>query len=448
MDRTHLNKTNKHSIKPIVLAIGISILSGCGGASSSGESTGDGGIIGTAKIPLITALSPLEAKSQSGTTQTTSIDSNGKFKLKPTLKETYLLRTKPNKSARSIIAANKPTSDFLYSIGHSDGSNQIVRNIHPYTDLIIRNWFSTQSLDIDNEFEKAGLIADLPSLAEINAIETEIEGIVAQQLINSNINNGIDLLATPFDINNIGFDNFLNNNIVLIEDEKITITFNENNGTAQGVSVNQLPLSTDFTDDTDTPPSTPSGVSAQAVSETEILIQWNAASDDKGVSSYNIFRNGGKIANTPFTSYSDTGLSTNTNYSYRIQAVDSRNQLSNLSEASTPVTLSESDTSNPINGTYNVVVTSTTVANECGNASGAYTLENEDTISGSVSNGTSIFDVSGSRDKNSGEVTGGFAFVGGQQFATFTGTINSTTSRGTFQDVNGCVGTWVGQKAN
>ncbi len=439
-------------IKPIALAIGISVLSGCGGASSSGESTGDGGIIGTAKIPTITALSILEAKSLSGDRQTASIAANGKFDIKVTNGEIYLMRTKPQQSARAIIAAgamSKETSSFIYSIAHSDASNEVTRNIHPFTDLIIRNWFATQSLDIDNEFEKAGAITDLPSVTEINAIETEIEGIVSQQLINSNINNGIDLLATPFDINNIGFDNFLNNNIVVIEDEKVTITFNQDDGNAQGVSVNQLPIATDFTTDNDNPPTTPTGLNAQVINNSTIALQWNAASDDKGISGYNILRNGNQISTSPFPSFTDTRLDINTNYSYRVQAIDSRNQLSDLSQATNPIVLVDPTPSqNTFDGTYNVAVTSTTVASICGNASGTYTLTNGTDISGSVSNGSSVFDVSGTRNTSTGAVTGGFAFVSGQQFATFTGTIDNSTSRGTFEDINGCIGTWVGVKPN
>ncbi|MEE9327146.1 MAG: fibronectin type III domain-containing protein [Cocleimonas sp.] len=436
-------------IKPIALAIGISILSGCGGASSSGESTGDGGIIGTAKIPNITALSTIEAKSSSGDRQTAAIDANGKFNIETTNGEIYLLRTKPQQSARAIIVAGKETSEFFYSIAHTDATNEITRNIHPFTDLIIRNWFATQSLDIDAEFEKAGAITDLPSLAEINAIETEIEGIVSQQLINANITNGVDLLATPFDINNIGFDNFLNNNIVLIEDEKVTITFNQNNGNAQGVSVNQLPISTDFTDNNDNPPTTPTGLNAQAIDDTTIALQWNASTDDKGISGYNIFRNGSQISTSSFPSFTDTDLDINTNYSYRIQAIDSRNQLSDLSQATNPIVLATSTPpQNTFDGTYNVTVISTTVASICGNASGTYTLTNGTDITGSVSNGSSVFDVSGTRNISTGDVTGGFAFVSGQQFATFTGIIDESTSRGTFEDINGCVGTWEGIKAN
>lgn len=427
----------------MVLAIGISILSGCGGGGSGSDSTGDGGIIGTAKIPKITVLSPVEAKSKSGGTQTSTINSNGKFNLENTLNEAYLIRTRPIQAGRSPQFSGREISDFLYSIGHSDGNNIITRNIHPYSDFIIRNWFATQSLDIDNEFEKAGPIADLPSLAEINAIETEVEGIISNLLLDFEITGGIDLLATPFDINGAGFDNFLNKNDVTIENDLVTIVFNQNNGDSLGLGVNQLPLATDLTSDNDTPPSTPAGLTTQVISDSEILIQWSASTDDKGVSGYNVFRNGNQIVSTPFTSFLDTGLALNTNFSYRIQAIDSRDQLSELSPATDPILLTLSDS---LNGLYNVTVTPTTIADNCVSAAGTFTLNNRTDLTGTVTTQNFTFDLTGSRNPDTGEVTGGLAFVNGQQFATLEGVIDSTVVGGTYQDANGCIGTWEGAK--
>lgn len=332
-------------VKLTTLAVCLFLLTACGGGGGDSSTGGDGGIIGTAKIPTITSLSSLEAKSKSGQRLTTNIASNGKFSLTNTKSEAYLLRTKPAGSARNGI------NNYYYSIGHSDGQTSITRNIHPFTDLIIRNWFSTKSLDINSEFEKSGAISQMPTVAEINAIESEIEGIVSNLLKDYGIGNGIDLLATPFDINNAGFDNFLNKNEVIINNSQITLIFNQNDGDTQGVSVNKLPLSTVFTASADTPPTTPDKLRALPASSTEIVIVWEASTDDKGVAGYNIYRNGTLVATSPYPVFTDTGLSSNSNYSYEVQAIDSRSQTSSLTSPTAPLSLNTPDTTPPPSAT-------------------------------------------------------------------------------------------------
>ena len=76
--------------------------------------------------------------------------------------------------------------------------------------------------------------------------------------------------------------------------------------------------------DTD-PPSIPTGVTAVAQSASSILVSWTASTDSSGISGYRVFRDGGATAITTVqtTSYTDTGLSATTAYSYAVVAVDS-----------------------------------------------------------------------------------------------------------------------------
>src|SRR5438128_1146061 len=73
-----------------------------------------------------------------------------------------------------------------------------------------------------------------------------------------------------------------------------------------------------------TPPTQPQGLAATAVSPTQINLSWSASSDAVGVAGYTIRRNGSVIANTgtTATSYSDTGLSPATTYTYTVDAYD------------------------------------------------------------------------------------------------------------------------------
>ena len=82
-----------------------------------------------------------------------------------------------------------------------------------------------------------------------------------------------------------------------------------------------------------TPPTTPTGVSATAVSSSQINVSWSASSDNVGVTGYRVFRNGTQVG-TPITlSFSDTGLTSSTIYSYTVTAVDAAG---NASTPSTP----------------------------------------------------------------------------------------------------------------
>jgi chitodextrinase len=49
---------------------------------------------------------------------------------------------------------------------------------------------------------------------------------------------------------------------------------------------------------------------------------WNASADNVGVAGYNIYRDGSKVATSPYPVYSDTGLTSGTNYCYQVEAFD------------------------------------------------------------------------------------------------------------------------------
>jgi len=82
-----------------------------------------------------------------------------------------------------------------------------------------------------------------------------------------------------------------------------------------------------------TPPSTPTLLSATPVAPVQIDLTWTASSDNVGVAGYSIVRDGTPIASTTLTSFSDTGLSASTTYSYYVLAFDSALNYSTSSNA-------------------------------------------------------------------------------------------------------------------
>ncbi|MEU3505542.1 glycoside hydrolase family 18 chitinase [Streptomyces hundungensis] len=76
----------------------------------------------------------------------------------------------------------------------------------------------------------------------------------------------------------------------------------------------------------DTPPSAPGTPTASNVTDTGVSLSWSAATDDKGVKNYDVFRGSAKIATVTGTSYADSGLTKGTTYTYSVTARDTADQ--------------------------------------------------------------------------------------------------------------------------
>jgi len=95
-------------------------------------------------------------------------------------------------------------------------------------------------------------------------------------------------------------------------------------------------------------PSTPTAVSASAVSSSQINLSWAASTDNVGVTGYRVYRAGTLIATLgAVTTYQNTGLSVSTSYSYTVQAVDAAGNTSAQSAAASATTLAAADTQAP-----------------------------------------------------------------------------------------------------
>ncbi len=93
-----------------------------------------------------------------------------------------------------------------------------------------------------------------------------------------------------------------------------------------------------------TPPSAPTGLSATPVSSSQINLAWTASTDNVGVSGYRIFRNGAQVGAPAGLTYSDTGLSPLTGYSYTVAAYDATGNVSAQSASASATTLGQAPT--------------------------------------------------------------------------------------------------------
>ncbi|MBY8814558.1 chitinase [Streptomyces cinereoruber] len=76
----------------------------------------------------------------------------------------------------------------------------------------------------------------------------------------------------------------------------------------------------------DNPPSAPGTPVASNVTDTSVKLTWTAATDDKGVKNYDVLRDGTKVTTTTGLTYTDTGLTAGTDYSYTVVARDTIDQ--------------------------------------------------------------------------------------------------------------------------
>lgn len=88
----------------------------------------------------------------------------------------------------------------------------------------------------------------------------------------------------------------------------------------------------------DQAPSVPTVVTATAQSANSIGITWTASTDNIGVTAYDVFRGATLVGSPSVTSFTDTGLTPNTLYSYTVKARDAAGKISAASSPANATT--------------------------------------------------------------------------------------------------------------
>ncbi|MEU9357563.1 glycoside hydrolase family 6 protein [Streptomyces sp. NPDC048301] len=86
-------------------------------------------------------------------------------------------------------------------------------------------------------------------------------------------------------------------------------------------------------DDDTTAPSVPAGLKVTAKSSSSVSLSWTASTDDTAVTGYDVYRGSTKVGSTTATTYTDSGLSASTAYSYTVRAKDAAGNVSAASAA-------------------------------------------------------------------------------------------------------------------
>jgi chitodextrinase len=110
-------------------------------------------------------------------------------------------------------------------------------------------------------------------------------------------------------------------------------------------SVDSAPLPVTTPDGSDfVPPSVPQNLRTTSRSTTQIALAWDASTDDTGVASYIVTRNGVDLPATTSTTLTDTALTPATTYTYTVRATDAALNASNASTALATATHATTET--------------------------------------------------------------------------------------------------------
>ena len=115
------------------------------------------------------------------------------------------------------------------------------------------------------------------------------------------------------------------------------------NGSAQSAAVQ---ATTTPLPDT-TPPTVPTNLSVTGTSPSTVSLAWTASTENVGVTGYKIYRGGVQIGSSGVASYTDTGLTASTTYSYTVSAYDAAGNNSAQSAAVRATTTTLPDTTPP-----------------------------------------------------------------------------------------------------
>ncbi len=94
-------------------------------------------------------------------------------------------------------------------------------------------------------------------------------------------------------------------------------------------------------------PTTPANLTASNVTTSSVDLSWSAATDNVGVTGYNVYQDGFLVATVANTNTTIAGLSASTNYVFQVSAVDAAGNESNLTSNLGVTTSSAADTQAP-----------------------------------------------------------------------------------------------------
>ncbi|PTO40365.1 chitinase [Enterococcus mundtii] len=214
-------------------------------------------------------------------------------------------------------------------------------NVSGYEITLTNNETLTETSTVLSAVEAAQKTVKLPKLMlELNSNETLTSGnFKAGAVTTTNGTVTVDL-ATVYDGRELAtgasYDFRLQSDTSQVSVDHIdAITLSQRIGT-DGIEINhQVIFGAEAPDPSDVEaPSIPTNVAATTINATEVTLSWTASTDNQRVAGYFVYRDGQLVGQPRTPSFTDTGLTPDTQYTYTIKAFDASN---NVSSASQPV---------------------------------------------------------------------------------------------------------------
>ncbi|CAN5340959.1 hypothetical protein BH11ACT4_BH11ACT4_24540 [soil metagenome] len=128
-----------------------------------------------------------------------------------------------------------------------------------------------------------------------------------------------------------------------------------------------------------TAPTTPGTPTASGTTATSTVLAWTASTDAVGVTAYDVYRNGVVVGTVASPSFTDSGLTASTSYSYTVKARDAAGNVSAASGAVSVTTPAAPMSGQPVAGRWYQVINSGSGkcvdANNSGTSNGTIVLQ-------------------------------------------------------------------------
>jgi len=326
------------------------------GCSSGG---GDDGIDGTGMRGTAAEGEPLAnaeviIRDVNGNTRSATTNAEGK----------YVFNNVNGMTAPFIIKVRKDSTQALYSILPSVNQNRMnIANIHPVSDVAARNWFTSKGRDIESEFDASGDLTNPPTEDDVNALRDALTGLLRFAYADFSIDANFDFIRNDFTANGIGFDGLLDNATIVIKENKVTIKIKDPDTGFEGKIIVKFEMINDLSQADSTPPSEPTGLLVVPASSSEMVVVWDASTDNIGVAGYNVYWGADATVSegsttVPYPVFKHEGLSAAQTLCYAVEAVDGAGNVSSrtIVNPSTHCKQTQPDDGNPPDAPTNLQV--------------------------------------------------------------------------------------------
>jgi chitodextrinase len=116
-----------------------------------------------------------------------------------------------------------------------------------------------------------------------------------------------------------------------VSDGQLNIQFTMDGGANYG-TVSAIQVTASGSSDT-TPPSAPTSLTSPSHTSSSVALSWGASTDNVGVTGYRVYRNGTQVGTPTGTTFTDSGLTASTTYTYTVKAADAAGNLSAASNS-------------------------------------------------------------------------------------------------------------------